>query len=319
VPDWPLEADLERSLAAARDTRARIAGFVRRTPLVTVELPGGGARLLKLETLQRTGSFKVRGAAAALSAAERPRLVIAASTGNHGLAVAAVARALELPCRVFVPAAAAGAKLERLRTAGVELVEVAGDPLLAELAAREAAEADGGSLLVAPYNDRNVLLGQATLGLELLEDCAEAPEALFAPVGGGGLIGGIALAVRARWPRCRIVGCVPAASPAMAAAVAAGHVVDSPVEPTLADATAGNLEEGSITVPIVAALVDEIVAIGEEEIAAAMRTALLDHHLVIEGAAALALAASLRRDAPERDLIVLSGGNVGGATLREIL
>jgi threonine dehydratase len=176
VADRPLEADLERSLAAARATRARIVGFVRRTPLVPVELPAGGARLLKLETLQRTGSFKVRGAAAALSAAERPRLVIAASTGNHGLAVAAVARALELPCRVFVPAAAATAKLERLRTAGVELVEVAGDPLLAELAAREAAESEPGSLLVAPYNDRNVVLGQATLGLELLEDCAEGPE-----------------------------------------------------------------------------------------------------------------------------------------------
>ena len=317
--DWALERDLERSLDAARETRARIERLVRRTPLL--ELDGRPRCLLKLESLQHTGSFKIRGAAAAITAAARPHQLVTSSTGNHALAVAAVARALGLRCRVFMPAGAASIKLARLRRAGVELVECAGDPLEAELAAREAAARSRGALLVAPYNDPQVILGQATLGLELLDDLTQAPDALFVAVGGGGLIGGIALATRARWPRCRIVGCLPEASPAMRDAVAAGAVVPSPVLPTLADATAGRIEPGSVTVALCAALVDEWALVGETEIAAAMRVALLEHHLAIEGAAALALAASLResRSDAELQLVVLSGGNVGADTLRAIL
>ena len=318
-PDWALERDLDRSAAAARETRERIARFVRVTPVVELDANGATTRLLKLETLQRTGSFKVRGAAAALSAGERPRSVVAASTGNHGLAGASVAAALGLPCRVYVPASAAPAKLARLRASGVELVEVDGDPLLAELAAREASKQAPGTLLVPPYNDPRVILGQATLGLELLEQLADPPDALFVAVGGGGLISGIALAVRASWPRCRIVGCLPAASPAMAAAVAAGGVAAAPLRPTLSDATAGGIEPGAITVAICAALVGEFVEIEEAEIAAAMRAALLEHGLAIEGAAAVALAASLREGGGGRHLVVLGGGNVGAETLREIL
>jgi threonine dehydratase len=327
VIDWPLERDLERSLAAARDTRRRIARFVRHTPLLESDpsasgarTTGGPRRLLKLESLQHTGSFKIRGAAAALTAGPAPNEVIAASTGNHGLAVAALARSLDLHCRVFVPAAAAPGKLARLRAAGVELVELDGDPLQAELAARDAADRAPGALLIAPYNDPQVILGQATLGLELLDELpGPAPDALFAAVGGGGLISGLALAVRASWPDCQIIGCLPEASPALSDAVAAGRVVPSMLQPTLADATAGNIEEGSITVAIAAALVTRFELISEAEIAAAMRTALLQHHLAIEGASALALAASLRDDRGERHLIVLGGGNADAQTLRELL
>jgi threonine dehydratase len=318
-PDWALERDLDRSFEAALATRERIAGFVRVTPLVELEAPAGVTRLLKLETLQRTGSFKVRGAAAALSAGDPPRAVFAASTGNHGLAVASVAAAMGLPCRVYVPTSAAPAKLERLRASGVELVAVEGDPLLAELAAREASEREPGTRLVPPYNDARVILGQATLGLELLDQLEQPPDALFVAVGGGGLISGVALAVRSRWPRCRIVGCVPAASPAMAAAVAAGRVVAAPLAPTLSDATAGGIEDGAITVAICAALVDEFVQVEEAEIAAAMRTALLEHGLALEGAAALTLAASFREGGGGRQLVVAGGGNVGAETLRKIL
>jgi threonine dehydratase len=164
-----------------------------------------------------------------------------------------------------------------------------------------------------------VVLGQATLGLELLEQLSAAPDALFVAVGGGGLISGVALAARERWPRCRIVGCVPAASPAMAAAVAAGAVVAAPLGPTLSDATAGGIEEGSITVAICAALVDEFVLVSEEEIAAAMGVALLEHSLALEGASALALAASLRDHSGGSHLVVLGGGNVGAETLRRVL
>ena len=319
IVDWPLELDLERTHEAAQRTRERIGRFVRYTPLL--EHDGHPRRLLKLETLQHTGSFKIRGAAAAITAGPRPRQIVAASTGNHGLAVAAMARSLQLPCRVFVPTGAAPAKLARLLTSGVELIECDGDPLHAELAAREAAAQTPGALLVAPYNDPQVILGQATLGLELLDDLQAPPDTLFVAVGGGGLIGGIALVVRERWRHARIVGALPEASPAMADAVRAGHVTSSPLAPTLADATAGNLEQGSITVAIAAALVDRFELIAEAEIAAAMRVALLEHHVAIEGAAALALAASLRDrdDDGERHLIVLGGGNVGAETLRTLL
>ena len=318
---WALERDLERSWEAARATRARIARYVRHTPLVELDpasRQSRAARMLKLETLQRTGSFKIRGAAAAVTAGSSPVEIVAASTGNHGLAVAALAESLGVRCRIFVPATAAPAKLARLRATGVELVEQDGDPLRAEVAARAFAESSG-ALLVAPYNDPQVILGAASVGLELLEDLPEPPDGLFVAVGGGGLISGVALAVRTRWPRCTIVGCLPEASPAMRDAVAAGHVVDSPVLPTLADATAGNIEEGSLTVAICAALVDRFELISEAEIAAAMRAALLEHHLVIEGAAALALAASLRSSDFDRHVVVLSGASVGVQTLRAIL
>jgi len=313
VSHWALERDLARTAAAAHEARARIARFVRRTPVVALD----ERRAAKLETLQLGGSFKIRGAAAAITAAAGAREVVAASTGNHGIAVARVAGALGLPCRVFAPASAEPAKLARLRSAGVALVTVEGDPLEAELAARAAAEATPGALLVPPYNDTHVVLGQATIGLELLDEVAAAPERLFVPVGGGGLVGGIALAVRERWPACRIVGCLPAASPAMADGDGVGHAVVSRVLPTLADATAGNIEPDAITIPICAALVDELVLLEEDELAAAMGTALREHHLVIEGAAALALAASLRE--PRGDhLVVLSGAGVGVDTLRAI-
>jgi threonine dehydratase len=316
VIDWALESDLERSLAAAHATRARIAPHVVRTPLVA---SADGRRLLKLETLQRTGSFKVRGAAAAITAADAPSEVVAASTGNHGLAVATVARALGLACRVFVPAAARPVKLARLRQTGARLELVDGDPLEAELQARAQAQRTPGAVLVPPYNDPEVVLGQASIGLELLEDAGAPPRALYAGVGGGGLIAGIALAVRARWPQCRIVGCLPAASPAMRDAIAAGDAVASPVAPTLADATAGNIEPGALTIAICAALVDELLVIEEREIADAMRAAVWEERLVIEGGAALALAGSLRGAQPGPQIVVLSGGAVDRQTLLGVL
>ncbi len=320
--DWPLERDLARSRAAARAARARIAPFVRRTPLVeasTTASRDGVLRLLKLETLQRTGSFKIRGAAAAITAAQRPREVIAASTGNHGVAVAAVARELGLRHRILVPAGAAAAKLARLRAAGVEPILIDGDPVAAELEARALAARSPGAVFVSPYNDPHVVLGQASIGLELADELTAPPDALYVAVGGGGLIGGIALAVRERWPRCRIVGCLPAASPAMADAVAAGRVVESAMRPTLADATAGNIEPGAITVSLCAALVDDLVTLEEDELAAAMRLAALDLHLVIEGAAALALAASLRERRGRRHVAVLGGAGVDAGALRAVL
>jgi len=181
--------------------------------------------------------------------------------------------------------------------------------------------AGGGALFVSPYNDPLVVLGQASVGLELIEQLGEEPAALFVAVGGGGLISGIALAARERWPRTRIVGCVPAASPAMADAVAAGgRIVASRLEHTLSDATAGGIEEGAITVPICTALVDDWLAVAEEEIAAAMRIALLQYHVAAEGASGLALAGALRQAGGGGQCVaVLGGANAGATALEAVL
>ena len=324
MSEAPLERDLERAQAAARSARMRIARFVRTTPLLELDPDADGVtRSLKLETLQRTGSFKVRGAASALCAGPSPGAVLAASTGNHGLAVAAVASALGVPCRVFVPASAAPAKLARLRAVpGVEVVTVEGDPLLAELAARTAAEGEAATLLVPPYNDERVVLGQATVGLELLEQVTRPPDALFVAVGGGGLV------VRDRARGALAAGPTAASSAAFRRPrrrwrrrLPRGASWRHRSSPTLSDATAGGIEEGAITVAICAALVDEFALVSEAEIADAMARALLGHALAIEGAAAVALAASLRAgpDPGARHVVVLGGGNVGAETLRRIL
>ena len=263
VIDWALERDLERSARGRARRRARgspPSSARRRSRSLRRRRPT--CRLLKLETLQRTGSFKVRGAAAAITAGERPREIVAASTGNHGLAVAAVARALGHPVpRSSSRPAPRPAKLARLRAAGVEPHAVDGRPARRRARrARRRRSARPGALLVSPYNDPEVVLGQASDRARAARGAREPPDALFAPVGGGGLIGGHrARGARALAAHAAIVGCVPAASPAMARRGRGGPRRRLAGAPTLADATAGNIEPGSITVPICAALVDELV------------------------------------------------------------
>lgn len=299
----PGAATISAMRAVAEPTRAdvhaaaeRIRPFLRPTPLVESD---GFA--LKLETLQPTGSFKVRGALAALSRVDGP--VVAASAGNHGLAVAWAAQRLGVDATVVVAETASPAKIEGIRRFPVELVLHGADYDAAERHALSL-----GGRYVSPYNDTDVIAGAGTVGLEL-----PGAETIVVPVGGGGLAAGIGIATGAR-----LVGVVPEASPAMQHAVRGVPEVE--VRPTLADGLAGNIEPGSVTIGVCARRLDEIVAVTEDEIARAMRFLAHEHGLVAEGSGAAAVAALLAgRVAAPGAVAIVSGRNVTLDTLARAL
>jgi threonine dehydratase len=278
---------------------------------------------LKLENLQITGSFKIRGAAnamLALSARDRQRGVVSASTGNHGAAVAHMAGALGCPATIYLPAGASGAKVERLSRLGAELRFVGEDCVEAELKARAIAD-EAGRAFISPYNDPAVVAGQGTVGLEI-EHQLDSADAVLVPVGGGGLIAGIAASLRAVRDQIEIIGCQPSHSPVMHESILAGRILELESRATLSDGTAGGMEPDSITFELCRDLVDDFVLVSEEEIAEAMRLVVRRHHLLIEGAAALPVAALLKeheRFRGRRIVAVLSGGNVDLDTLAEVL
>jgi len=318
-PAAPSIEDVER---AAR----RIAGLVTPTPLVRsswLSRLTGADVWLKLETAERTGSFKMRGAASAIARLKerRPEVtaVVTASAGNHGQAVAAVARALGLTARVHLPATAPAAKRDAILRLGAEIVEA---PTYDETEARAREDARRtGAAFVAPYNDTDVVAGAGTVALEMLRGRSDL-DVLVAPVGGGGLLSGTAIVARALRPGARIFGAEALASPAFTSALAAGRPVTVEVHDTLADGLAGNMDPDTCTFAIVRDLVDRVVAVTEDEIAAAMRRLLLEDQLVAEGAAATAIAGVIAL-APELAGstvgVILSGRNVDPEVVKRIL
>lgn len=273
----------------------RIKTTVRRTPLersrwLSDEL--GGEVLLKLECLQLTGSFKLRGAMARLSRlteAERARGVLTVSAGNHGLAVAHCAEALKLDARIVVPRSASRAKVAAIRRYPVTLVECGETYDEAERAARRM-EGESGAVFVSPYNDREVIAGQGTIALEIFEDAPEL-DAIIVPVGGGGLVAGIALAAKAMHPHVKVYGAEPATTATMSAALAAGRIVEITEAETVADGLAGNIEPGSMTFPITRDLIDGMIVVDEAAIRRAVARIAREDHLMIEGSAAVSIAA----------------------------
>jgi threonine dehydratase len=312
----PVDAPTTRDFVAAEQVvRARLAP----TPVVVSPALVPNA-VLKVETLQPTGSFKVRGALAALAAAPPGRPVVTASAGNHGLGLAHAAALLGRRATVVVPRTASPAKIERLRGFGVELVLYGDGYDAAEAHALALAEA--GALFVSSYNDPHVIAGQRTLAVELGEQI-DGPMTIVVPVGGGGLLAGVALWAADR-ADVRVVGVEAAASRALSASVAAGTVVDVPVEATLADGMAGGLEKGSVTVSIAAKRVDAFVAVSEAELRAAMHFLALEHGLVVEGAGAAAPAAVLAGQvaddrASAQIAALVTGRNVTAATVLDVL
>jgi len=304
----------------------RIAGYVRETPLepspFLSELTGARVHL-KLENWQHTGSFKVRGALnklLSLSHEEREHGVVAASTGNHGAAVAYAMSVLSIRGEIFVTERASAAKVAMIERLGAPIVRRGNDCLETETHARRHA-AERGMVYVSPYNDPAVIAGQGTIGEELVRRHDWIDE-VFVALGGGGLISGVAAYLKASLPEVRVVGCSPANSAVMIESLRAGHLLDLPSEPTLSDGTAGGVEEGSITFGLCAELVDELVTVTEEEIAASLRELIGVHRMLIEGAAAVPLAALRRageRLAGKEVVVVLCGGNIDLETLRRVL
>jgi threonine dehydratase len=289
--------------------------YLRPTPVVAApEL--AGAALLKLETLQPTGSFKVRGALAALTAAPADCEVVAASAGNHALGLAHAATLLGRSATVVVAETASPAKIERLRAFPIRLILHRDGCDAAERHALELVEE--GAIFVSAYNDPHVIAGQRTVGVEL-EEQLDGPLTVLCPVGGGGLLAGVALWASER-SDVRVVGVEVAASRALSAAVAAGRVVDVPIGETLADGMAGGIERGSITVEIAREHVEALVAVDEDELRSAIRALAFEQGLIVEGAGAAAAAAILagkaRDDRPGARLVaVATGRNITSTAL----
>jgi threonine dehydratase len=273
--------------------------------------------LLKCEHLQPTGSFKIRGATnkvRLMGRSDRHRGVITASTGNHGKAVAHAARAAGVAATVYVAAGTAPCKIDGIRALGAKLVVVDGSPLEAELQARKAAAVQD-QTYISPYNDVDVVAGQGTLGLELLDQEPDL-DAVFISVGGGGLIGGTGTALKALCPQINVVGVWPSNSPCMLRALEAGKIIDVREQPTLSDGTAGAIEPGSVTFPICEAVIDHTVEVSEAEIAVAMQRVAQADHWMVEGAAGVALAGLIQRAGAYRDkkvAVALCGRNIDSA------
>ena len=304
----------------------RIGPYIRETPLIRSLWLGDdqdGGVFLKLENLQHTGSFKVRGALnklLTLTPEQRGEGIVTASSGNHGAAVAYGLRLLGMRGLIVVPEHASPAKVDLIRRLGAEVRHYGDDALLAEKYARDYA-AQQGLVYISPYNDPQVVAGQGTIGAELAQQLDQI-DAVFVAVGGGGLIAGIAGYLKAVRPGVAVVGCLPERSPVMAESVRAGQIVEMETAPTLSDATAGGIEAEAITFDLCRALVDEYVLVDEAEIAAAIRSTIEAEHLLIEGAAGVAVAAYHKRRASFRGqnvAVVLCGANISLQTLKALL
>jgi threonine dehydratase len=281
----------------------------------------GAEVLVKCEHQQRTGSFKVRGAMAkilTLTDEERQRGVVTASTGNHGLGVSNALATLGGRGIIYVPENASASKVAAIKRFGVEVRSQGTDPGALELLAREQA-AEQGMTYVSPYNDPDVIAGQGTIGVEILEQLAgQQLDAVFIAVGGGGLISGIASVLKERRPEIRVYGAQPARDAAMFASVKAGKVVPVDAGQTLSDGTAGSVEPGSITFELCRSVVDDWVLVDEDAIRAALRMVIDTEHQLVEGSAALAFAAARERRTElegKRVAVVSCGGNISASTL----
>lgn len=313
------------TLAAVHAARKRIAGHLYLSPArhsAGLSETTGQQVFLKLDNLQRTGAFKERGALnriLTLTAEERARGVIAASAGNHAQAVAYHASREGLRSRIVMPLITPLVKVAATSSYGAEVVLHGAnyDEACAEAVRQAAAE---GLTFLHPFDDDEVIAGQGTIGLELLEQVPDL-EAVVVPIGGGGLIGGVACAVKESRPSVRVVGVQTERLPSMLRAREAGEPVTVPAEATIADGIAVR-KAGEKTLPLVKRYVDELVTVDEEEIASAILVLLEREKTLVEGAGAAGLAALLQNKTSlhgQRTAVVVGGGNIDVTLLSKII
>jgi threonine dehydratase len=318
-------------LPLIREAADRVYTLVRETPLVllprdtpppgALRLPTAGRAYAKLEQLQTTGSFKLRGAAnklMSLSPREAAAGVITSSTGNHGLGVAAAAKFLGIDAEVFLGAQVTPAKQAKILEQGARVRIVGEDALAAESAAREAA-AESGRSYVSPYNDPYVVAGQGTIAVELLRQLPDIG-AIFIATGGGGLMSGIGSLLHHMAPRADVIGCWPENSAVMHECLKAGRIIEAPESATLSESTAGGVEPGSITFGLCREVMHHGVLVTEAEILSAMRWGHAQGW-AMEGAGGVALAAYFKestRYADRQVVVLICGGNASPA-IRDLL
>lgn len=304
----------------------RIRPYIRQTPLEpSVELghENGGRVFLKLENIQHTGSFKVRGALnrlLSLDDEQKMAGVVTASSGNHGMATAFGMNRLGIDGSIYLPETASSLKIRMIENLGAPIRFYGTDCDATETFARQQAKSEG-KVYISPYNDPFVMAGQGTIGMEILDRLPRV-DCVMVSVGGGGLISGIAGVVKALRKQTRIVGCLPAYSPAMAESVKAGRIIDVQSRKTLSDGTAGGIEPGSITFDPCRTLVDDWVLVSEAEILSAMVRVFDHHRLVIEGAAGVTVAGFIKmasRLAGKTVALVVCGGNIDAGVFKRLV
>ena len=319
-----MTADLSEWRTRIVEAGNRIYELVHPTPVALIEDDphlGSSTAFLKLEHLQKTGSFKLRGATnrvLSLSPEEATRGVLTSSTGNHALGVATAARYRGIGAEVFVCSQVSTEKLRLIESCGALIRSAGNTPLEAELAARAAAVASG-KTYISPYNDRDVIAGQGTIGIEVVRQ-VDSIDALYIAVGGGGLIGGVGAYIKSASPQTEVVGCWPQNSRVMYECLRAGRVIDFPEQPTLSESTAGGVEPGSITFELCQRVIDRCVLVSELEILEAMRWA-HQRGWKVEGAAGVAIAAFFK-DVPQQQartaVIISCGGNPSPEVLSQL-
>jgi threonine dehydratase len=312
------------------EAKRRLAPYLQPTPLLPsswLSSIADGSVFLKIESLNLTNSFKIRGALnAALKLMEgegfSPRhsegtkasslpMLVTASAGNHGRALALAAERLGLACVVFTPKTAPETKQNAIRRHGAVLHADCEDYDVAEKRARELADAEGG-VYISPYNHPDVIAGAGTIGLEVVASMP-AFDCLVVPIGGGGLASGVGLAVKAAVPHATIVGVEVEASSPFTVSLEAGRITKITPRATIADGLTGNLESGTMTFPLVEQVVDNVVTVSEDDLTRAMRGLASEEHLIVEGAGVAATAAVMagKASAPSQRVVVLvTGGNV---------
>ena len=304
------------SAARSVQARRRIRPHIYETPLLPARSDG---LHFKAENFQLTGSFKIRGAASVMSAVTSDQPLVTASSGNHGIGAARAAQSMGRSLTVVLPENVVPEKLARIRSYGVHVVLHGAETGLAEQHAQRLAQSTG-ARYISPYNDADVIAGQGTIGLELLDQAGQIDN-IFIAMGGGGLISGIGAVIKAFSPGTRIIGAAAEASQALALSMRAGRVVDCDHLDTLADAVAGGIDEDTLTLPMARHVTDEVVICTEAEILHALRLLAQDENLLVEGAAALAMAAFLKLGGAkpgQTNVVLLCGGNFDGPKLRAL-
>jgi threonine dehydratase len=314
------------TLQTIQKARLDTASLIKQTPLIRSEFLSNlssGEVFLKLENWQITNSFKPRGAVNKLlhlSAEEEDRGIITASAGNHGQGVAYAAQKLGLPAKVVVPKITPHVKIEGIRKFGAELVLFGDNYDEAECRAKELARRDG-CAYISPYDDELIISGHGTVGLEIVEACPGV-DVVVVPVGGGGLISGVSIAVKSTKPEVEIVGVQSEASPVMFESLRAGRIVEAPKSRTIAEGLSGGIEKGSLTFEIAKHCIDRMLLVKESTIRRAVYLLWTQDKQVAEGSGAAAIAPILENNAMFKGKAVvclITGGNIDDDLFKEIL
>ena len=308
------------------EAEKRIRKHIRETP---VEFSAYLSQLanchvyLKLENIQFSGSFKLRGAMnkfLSLSEKESEKNIVTSSTGNHGAALAYILKKFNGRGTIYMPENVSQAKVEALRLYGANLQFYGDDCIKAEMKAKETAIKNN-DVWISPYNDPKIIGGQGTIAVELLRQLGKI-DSVFIPVGGGGLASGIAGYLKSIDDTIEIIGCQPENSRVMFESFKAGKILDIESRPTISDGTAGGIEQGSITFDICRNTIDDFILVAEDEIKKAIKLILEKHYMLIEGGAALSIASFIKAKERFKDkhvVLIISGAKISLNQLKEIL